>query len=131
MGDFRKMKNYSSEINKYIEPKFLTERTYKLGEELTFLPKEENEANFCKLESIISECEEFTITLVIENEWTGERYKKMYQVKEGSELEMNMLMPNLACFLPPERLSVLVEVTAITTESFSLKPIGLSVAYPL
>lgn len=123
------MKNYKSDIQNYIEPEFLEEETYKLGDELLFLPEEEVEANFCKLESIIPNEEEFNVTLAIENEWTGERYKKTYQVKEGSELEMNMLLPNLACFLPPRRVSVMVKITTISVESISLKPVGILAEY--
>lgn len=123
------MKNYKSNIQEYIEPEFLEEESYKIGDELAFLPEEEPEANFCKLESIISNGEDFTITLAIENEWTGERYKKSYQVREGCELEMNMLLPNLACFLPPSRLSVLVEITTISAELLTIKPAGILEEY--
>ena len=123
------MKNYKSNIQDYIEPEFLEEETYKLSEELAFLPEEEIEANFCKLESIVPNDEGFTVTLAIENEWTGERYKKTYQVKQGSELEMNMLLPNLACFLPPSRVPVLVEITAISPDFFTIKPVGILEEY--
>lgn len=119
------MKNYKANIQDYIDPEFLGEETYKLGDELAFLPKDEPEANFCKLESIVSNGEEFAITVVVENEWTGERYKKTYQVKEGSELEMNMLLPNLACFLPPTRVPVIAKIAGITSEFLSVKPIGI------
>lgn len=123
------MKNYKTNIQDYIEAEFLEEETYKLGDELAFLPEEEIEANFCKLESIASNEEDFTVNLAIENEWTGERYKKTYQVKEGSELEMNMLLPNLACFLPPSKVSVLVEITAVSTELLTIKPVGIHEEY--
>ena len=123
------MKNYKSNIKDYIEPEFLEEETYKIGEELAFLPEEEIEANFCKLESIASNVEDFTVTLAVENEWTGERYKKAYQVKEGSDLEMNMLLPNLACFLPPSRVPVMVKVTAISAELLTIKPVGILEKY--
>ncbi len=123
------MKNYKSNIQEYIEPEFLEEESYKIGDELAFLPEEEPEANFCKLESIISNGEDFTVNLAIENEWTGERYKKTYQVKEESELEMNMLLPNLACFLPPTRIPVLAKITAISGEKLSIKAIGILAEY--
>ena len=119
------MKNYKLNIQDYIEPEFLEEETSKIGEELTFLPEEETEANFCTLESIKTTEEDFTVILAIENEWTGERYKKTYHVKEGSEIEMNMLLPNLACFLPPMRIPVLAEITNISSESLSVKPVGI------
>lgn len=119
------MKNYKANIQDYIYSEFLGEETYKLGDELAFLPEDEPEANFCKLESIVSNDEDFTVTLAIENEWTGERYKKTYQVKEGFEIEMNMLLPNLACFLPPTRVPVIAKITGITSELLSVKPIGI------
>ncbi len=119
------MKNYKSNIQDYIESEFLEEETYKLGDELTFLPEEEVEANFCKLESIIPNDEEFNVTLAIENEWTGERYKKSYQVKRDSKVEMNMLLPNLACFLPPTRIPVLTEITNISSELLSIRAVGI------
>lgn len=71
------MKNYKSNIQNYIEPEYLEEETSKIGEELSFLPEEETEANFCTLESIRPTDEDFTVILTIENEWTGERYKKL------------------------------------------------------
>ena len=123
------MKNYKLNIQDYIEPEFLEEETYKLGDELAFLPEEEPEANFCKLESIVSNGEDFTVTLAIENEWTGEHYKKAYQVKQDSEMEMNMLLPNLACFLPPCRVPVLVEITALSAELLTIKPVGILEEY--
>ena len=123
------MKNYKSNIQDYIEPDFLEEETYSLGDELAFLPEEEIEANFCKLESIVPYGEVFSVTLAVENEWTGERYKKKYQVKEGSELEMNMLLPNIACFLPPSRVPVLAKISAIFEESLSIKPVGILEKY--
>ena len=125
------MKNYKLNIQDYIEAEFLEEETYKLGDELAFLPEEEPEANFCKLESIVSNGEDFTVTLAIENEWTGERYKKTYQVKDGSELEMNMLLPNLACFLPPSRVPVIAKITVIAEESLSIKPVGILEKYAI
>lgn len=123
------MKNYKFDIQNYIESEFLVEESYKLGDELAFLPAEEIEANFCKLESLVPGEKDFNVTLAIENEWTGERYKKTYQVKEGAELEMNMLLPNLACFLPPNRVPVLAKITAISAESFTLKSVGILAEY--
>lgn len=123
------MKNYKSNIQDYIESEFLEEETYKIGDELAFLPAEEIEANFCKLESLVPGGKDFNVSFAIENEWTDERYKKTYQVKEGSELEMNMLLPNLACFLPPNRVPVLAKITAISSESFTLKPVGILAEY--
>ena len=128
-GDLKIMKHYKSNIQDYIEPEFLEEETYKLGDELAFLPEEEVDANFCQLESIVSNGEDFTVNLAIENEWTGERYKKTYQVKEGSELEMNKLLPNLACFLPPSKVPIMVKITAISAETLALKPIGILEEY--
>ena len=125
------MKNYKLNIQDYIEAEFLEEETYKLGDELAFLPEEEPEANFCKLESIVSNGEDFSVNLAIENEWTGERYKKTYQVKEDSELEMNMLLPNLACFLPPNRVPVMAKIATISEESLSIKPVGILDEYAL
>lgn len=123
------MKKYNNNISNYVDSEFLEEETSKIGEELSFLPEEETEANFCNLESIVSNEDNFTITLAIENEWTGERYKKTYHVKEGSEIEMNMLLPNLACFLPPTRIPVLAKITAISAEVLSLKAIGILEEY--
>lgn len=123
------MKNYKLNIQDYIEPEFLEEETSKIGEELTFLPEGETEANFCTLESIVSNDEGFTVILAIENEWTGERYKKTYHVKEGSEIEMNMLLPNLACFLPPTHVPVLVRITALSSDGITLKAIGVPEEY--
>lgn len=123
------MKNYKLNIQDYIEPEFLEEETSKIGEELSLLPEEETEANFCTLESIKTTEEDFTVILAIENEWTGERYKKTYHVKEGSEIEMNMLLPNLACFLPPTHIPVLAKITALSSDGISLKAIGIPEEY--
>ena len=123
------MKNYKLNIQDYIEPEFLEEESSKIGEELSFLPEEEIEANFCTLESITTAGEDYTVSLAIENEWTGERYKKSYKVKQGSEIEMNMLLPNLACFLPPSRIPVLAKITAISSEGLSLKAVGILKEY--
>ena len=98
-------------------------------DELYFLPEEETEANFCTLESIKTTDEDFTVILAIENEWTGERYKKTYHVKEGSEIEMNMLLPNLACFLPPTHIPVLAKITALSSDGITLKAIGVPEEY--
>lgn len=119
------MKNYKSNINDYIEEEFTREETYKCGDEMTFLPKEENEANFCTLEKIENTEDGFRIQVFIENEWTGERYRKNYDTQEGCKLEFNMLTPNLACFLPPNRVPVLAELTSISVDSISIKPIGV------
>ncbi len=80
------MKKYNNNISNYVDSEFLEEETSKIGEGLSFLPEEETEANFCTLESIKTTEEDFTVILAIENEWTGERYKKIYHVKEGSEI---------------------------------------------
>ena len=40
-----------------------------------------------------------------------------------------MLAPNLACFLPPEKVPVLVEISEITIEALVLKPVGISQEY--
>ena len=123
------MMNYKSNIQDYILPEYLEEETAKIGEELSFLPEEEIEANFCTLESIETTGEDFTITLAIENEWTGERYKKTYQIREGSEIEMNMLLPNMACFLPPTRIPVLAKITGVSSDELSLKAVGILEEY--
>ena len=123
------MNTYKTNLQDYIPLEYLGEQVSKIGEELSFLPKEETEANFCTLESIKTKDEDFTVILAIENEWTGERYKKTYHVKEGSEIEMNMLLPNLACFLPPTRIPVLAKITALSFDGLSLKPVGILEAY--
>lgn len=123
------MKNYKTNINDYVEEDFTKEESYKCGEEMTFLPEEENEANFCTLEKIEEDNSNFNIQVFIENEWTGERYRKTYKLQEGSRLELNMLTPNLACFLPPNRVPVLAEITAISSDSLSIKPVGVSEEY--
>ena len=123
------MKKYNNNISNYVDSEFLEEETSKIGEELSFLPEEEIEANFCTLESIKPTDEDFTVILAIENEWTGERYKKTYHVKEGSEIEMNMLLPNLACFLPPTHIPVLAKITALSSDGITLKAIGVSEEY--
>ena len=123
------MKNYKSNINDYIEEDFTKEESYKCGEEMTFLPKEEDEANFCTLEKIKNNNSDFCIQVFIENEWTGERYRKTYEIQKGSKLELNMLTPNLACFLPPNRVPVLAEITGVSEDSISIKPIGVSEDY--
>ena len=114
------MKDYKSNISDYVDEKFLGEKSYKLGEEMYFLPGEEHEANFCTLETIKKVTDGFSVILSIENQWTGERYQK------GCKLQMDMLTPNLACFLPPNRVPVLAEVTAISLEGISIKPIGVT-----
>lgn len=123
------MKNYKSNINDYIEEEFTREETYKCGDEMTFLPEEENEANFCTLEKIENTETGYRFQVFIENEWTGERYRKNYDTQEGCKLEFNMLTPNLACFLPPNRVPVLAELTSISVDSISIKPIGVSEEY--
>jgi len=123
------MKNYKSNIQDYIAAEYLDEESIKIGEELSFLPEEESEANFCTLESISKTGEDFTVILVIENEWTGERYKKTYQIREGSEIEMNMLLPNMACFLPPTRIPVLAKITGVSSDELSLKAVGILEEY--
>ncbi|MBR0099824.1 MAG: hypothetical protein IJP90_08930 [Treponema sp.] len=123
------MMNYKSNIQDYIAPEYLEEESIKIGEELSFLPEEESEANFCTLESISQTDEDFTVTLAIENEWTGERYKKTYQIREGSEIEMNMLLPNMACFLPPTHIPVLAKITALSSDGITLKAIGVPEEY--
>lgn len=123
------MKNYKSNINDYIEKEFTREETYKCGDEMTFLPEEENEANFCTLEKIENTDTGFRVQVFIENEWTGERYRKTYDTQEGCKLEFNMLTPNLACFLPPNRVPVLAELTSISTDSISIKPVGILEKY--
>lgn len=123
------MKNYKLNVEDYIDSEFLEEELVKIGEELSFLPEEEREANFCKLESVISNNKEFNVTFAIENEWTGEKYKKSYQIKQGSKIGMNKLLPNLACFLPPVKVPVLVEIIAISTESLTLKTVGVLQTY--
>ena len=120
------MKDYKSNISDYVDEKFLGEKSYKLGEEMYFLTGEEHEANFCTLETIKKVTDGFSVILSIENEWTGERYKKTYTVQKGCKLQMDMLTPNLACFLPPNRVPVLAEVTAISLEGISIKPIGVT-----
>ena len=96
---------------------------------MTFLPEEENEANFCTLEKIENTETGYRFQVFIENEWTGERYRKNYDTQEGCKLEFNMLTPNLACFLPPNRVPVLAELTSISVDSISIKPIGVSEEY--
>lgn len=123
------MKNYKSNINDYIEEEFTREETYKCGDEMTFLPEEENEANFCTLEKIENTETGYRVQVFIENEWTGERYRKAYEIQEGCKQEFNMLTPNLACFLPPNRVPVLAELTSITADSISIKPVGVSEEY--
>ena len=123
------MKNYKSNINDYIEEEFSREETYKCGDEMTFLPEEEDEANFCTLEKIENTETGYRFQVFIENEWTGERYRKNYDTQEGCKLEFTMLTPNLACFLPPNRVPVLAELTSISVDSISIKPIGVSEEY--
>ena len=123
------MKNYKSNINDYIEEEFTREETYKCGDEMTFLPEEEDEANFCTLEKIENTETGYRVHVFIENEWTGERYRKAYEIQEGCKLELNMLTANLACFLPPNRVPVLAELTSITADSISIKPVGVSEEY--
>ena len=119
------MKEYKSNINNYVDEELLEAEVYKIGDEIGFLPQEEQEANFCTLQTIKKADNIFTISLLIENEWTGEKYKKDFEVKKGSEIEMVMLAPNLACFLPPERIPVLVEVLDIFPKSITIKPTGI------
>lgn len=123
------MNTYKTNIQDYIPLDYLEEQASRIGGELFFLPAKETEANFCKLESVRSTAYGYLVVLAIENEWTGERYKKTYQVKEGSEIEMNMLLPNLACFLPPTRIPVLAKITALSLDGLSLKPVGILEAY--
>ena len=42
---------------------------------------------------------------------------------------MNMLLPNLACFLPPSRVPIMARITAISSELLTLKPVGILAEY--
>jgi hypothetical protein len=52
-----------------------------------------------------------------------------YEIQKGSKLELTMLTPNLACFLPPNRVPVLAEITGVSEDSISIRPIGVSEDY--
>ncbi len=119
------MKNLHSNIHNKTYIDVFGEQTYTLGEELIFLPKEETEANFCTLETIHNNNDIYNITLAIENEWTGKKYKKSYSLQKGSKLKLNMLTPNLACFLPPNRIPVLVEINNISSTFVTFKTINI------
>ena len=121
--------NYLLNVTDYLDETFLEEETYKIGDDVLFLPEEENDANFCSLKSIDLKDNFFITTFMIENEWTGEKYARTYNFQPGSKIGMNMLGPNLACFLPPKKIPVLVEITAISAEHIVFKVIGVQKQY--
>ena len=121
--------NYLLNVTDYLDETFLEEETYKIGDDVLFLPEEENDANFCSLKSIDLRDNLFITTFIIENEWTGEKYVRTYNFQAGSKIGMNMLGPNLACFLPPKKIPVLVEITAISAEHITIKVIGVQKQY--
>ena len=42
---------------------------------------------------------------------------------------MNMLLPNLVCFLPPTRIPVIARITTLSSEELSLKAVGILEEY--
>lgn len=65
----------------------------------------------------------------IENEFSKEKYTKEYTVNVGSQLELNTFGDLFMCFLPPEKIPVLVEIASIKSDEISLKTVGILEEY--
>lgn len=119
------MRKYKEDIKNYISKENQAEEDFKIGESLPYLPFEETDANFCDLKSIQKSVDSWDVVLKINNEFTGETYFKPYTVNIGTKIELNVLEMPIMCFLPPDKVPVLVEVTSISEEVISLKIVGI------
>lgn len=124
------MRNYrTTKIEDYL-PEGATEvYSPKVGDDFGYVPFEETEANFCYLESIKPIQDAWILTVRVENEFSKEKYTKEYTVNVGSKLELNTFGDLFMCFLPPEKIPVLVEITSVKTDEISLKTIGILEEY--
>lgn len=123
------MRNYRTNVNDYLNRDILEEFEVKVGEDFGYVPFEETEANFCYLESINPILDAWIITVRVENEFTGEKYKKEYTVNVGSKLEVNTFGDTFMCFLPPQKIPVLSEIITIGIDKITLKTIGILEEY--
>ena len=114
------MRKYKEDIKDYISEENQAEEDFKIDDSLPYLPFEETEANFCDLKSIQKSVDSWDVVLKIHNEFTGEIYFKPYTVNIGTKIELNVLEMPVMCFLPPDKIPVLVEVTSISEEVCSV-----------
>jgi len=119
------MRNYNENVNNYLSYEITEVATFELGDSISYIPFEETEANFCFLESINNINNSWEITFRVENEFNGEKYKKTYCVNKNSKLELNTFDFPLMCFLPPEKIPILAEITDITMNTVSIKIVGI------
>lgn len=66
---------------------------------------------------------------MVENEFTGEKYKKEYTVIKDSKLELNTFEMPFMCYLSPDKVPVLAEIKDISIESITVKTIGVLQEY--
>lgn len=123
------MRNYNENVKDYLSEEILGDFETGIGDPLAFIPFEEIEANFCYLDSIIRNGDSFIMTMRVENEFTGEKYKKEYVVKKGTKLEVNTFEMPLMCFLPPEKVPVLAEVLEISENELKMQTVGVLQEY--
>lgn len=112
-------------VNEYLSEEILGEVEAGIGDDFGFVPAEEGEANFAFVESIIPVENEYKLTVRVENEFTGEKYTKEYELKKGSRLELNAFEMPLMCFLPPDKVPVLAEVVDVNETSVTMKIVGV------
>ena len=128
-GDYKYMRNYRTNVKDYLNEDTLNEFEVEIDGDFGYVPFEETEANFCYLESINSILDAWIITVRVENEFTGEKYTKEYSVNKGSKLELNTFGVLFMCFLPPEKIPVLVEVVSVGLKTITLKTVGILEEY--
>jgi len=119
------MKNYKMNVNEYLSEEILGEVEAGIGDDFGFVPVEEGEANFGFVESIIPVGNEYKLIVRVENEFTGEKYTKEYELKKGTKLELNAFEMPLMCFLPPDKVPVLAEVVDVNETSVTMKIVGV------
>ena len=119
------MKDYKLNVKDYLEDFWLVEETCKAGDDFGFFPDDDVISFQNTLQSITKNATDYTFTLAIKNYETGQVYTKSYNVQKGSRIDMIMLMPNVACGMPPGRTEVLMEITNISEEALSLKVVGV------
>lgn len=123
------MRNYNENVNDYLSEELLGEVECNIGDDLPYIPFEETEANFCFLESINPVDDKWELVFRIENEFSGEKYRKNYTVSKGTRLELNTFDVPFMCFLPPDKIPVLVEVIDVSVDSISLNTVGVLQEY--
>lgn len=124
------MRNFkTTDIEEYLPEGATEEYSPNIGDDFRYVPFEETEANFCYLEFIKPVKEDWELVIRVENEFNGEKYTKKYTVNKGSKLELNTFGDLFMCFLPPEKIPVLAEITEVSADSISIKTIGILQEY--